>query len=152
MFPSSTTINTEAINNVNQKVEGLYSGKGVSETRVLTATIEEYKENRVEKFKPGSKEYESGLRYRFYKDRILNDTGLDREVTARTEEELEKKLESYIQELNEARAAETTSFAYDLDRCLRNRDTEELEKVAKNISSKYKKSIYNRFIKYVSQG
>ena len=152
MFPSSTTINTEAINNVNQKVEGLYSGKGVSETRVLTATIEEYKENRVEKFKPGSKEYDSGLRYRFYKDRILSDTGLDREVTARTEEELEKKLESYIQELNEARAAETTSFAYDLDRCLRNRDTEELEKVAKNISSKYKKSIYNRFIKYVSQG
>ena len=150
MFPSSNDIGTSELKNVDQKIEEMYPGKDVSTRKVLVSSVEEYKKDRVTEFKEGSDEYKKGWRYRFYADRILEYD--DREIIVKEGQDLDKILAEYIEQLNEARATESLSFAKDLERCINARDTDALEKAAKEISSQYWQSIYNRFLKYVKQG
>jgi hypothetical protein len=135
MFPSSADIGTGEVKNVDEKVEKVFPGQSISTKKILTATVEEYKKDRVTTFKEGSDEYKKGWRYRFYADRIL---GYDnREIIVKEGQDLDQILSKYIEELNSARSTESLSFARDLERCMNSGDLEAFEKAAKEISAQY---------------
>ena len=152
-FPSRLNIESGNVTKTNEIIERCFPGGTLTtQERNLKLEVEsEYNSKRVSTIPENDTSYRAGNRIRYRKSGFLRPKERAY-IDARTEEELKKRIASWINDYNERAANLNAVFANDLRKVLKSGSISGLSTIASNINASDPSFIISAFGRYVSHG
>ena len=121
IFTSNKFIDTTALNPSNEMLKNLFPDTDLANTKVqqFKASIDYYKKkpNFIREITDtNSSSYKQGYRFYFVKDGIPNQT--KNLVFCKNQEDIDKKIEKYVAEIEKFKSSEMTAFADNLQKVM----------------------------------
>ena len=147
-FPAGVSAEFSEIEDLTKVMKEFTPGSGLdSQTEFRKATLEE-ELKRVSTVKEANPEYKNGNRYQYKKHR--NKPGTPRFIYAKDMEDMQRKIEKYLETWNNERTNTYLDFARDLKDAMQLRDETKLGQIATDYNPHNGKYIIYMFRRYIS--
>lgn len=153
-FPVHINLSFGEMNETNNIIEKAFPGGTISTAERLIEGSVEQELQYIETIDSSDPSYAHGNRFRYWKRGFIADSieKRNRNIDAKTKEELREKIGIWITEQNESRGKIYHHFAKDLKQAMQSRNPQSLETLASNYNQSHNEYIIRAFGRYINYG